>query len=545
MKLETRILSSLDTVWPDSCPEAREPHFTFLRNERFSFQVAFRMTDHGDNAANVNLEVESPVAGAVTVRIVASVPVMRPVYNKSDEYYVKKEPGMYPDPLMPLRQRFRVLRDNWRSLWVTVNADAKKLKAGSYPLILKLTAPQANETRTVTVELNIINALLPEQPLIVTNWMHCDCICDAHGVKPFSRAFWPIYANYLRAAAASGQNMVLTPAFTPPLDTPVGGERMTCQLVGVTLDKGRYSFDFTLLEKFIKTALRCGIKYFEHSHLFTQWGVEHAPKVMATVDGEYRRIFGWETDANGGEYREFLEAYLSALSVFLKEHSVDTMMFHISDEPSPKHLESYARAKAMIRDILGPVKVFDALHAYEFYERGLVEYPVVGTGSIHNFLGRCDSLWAYYIGTDSHSGKSNRLISCTSPRNRILGWQLWKFDCKGFLHWGFNFWYRTLSEGMVDPYLSPDGECDFIGGTSFLVYPGEGGPNMSLRAVVFGEGVQDNSALRLLESLVGREKVEAIIGEFFEDFSFNSCPDTPDVLLAMRDRVNLEIAKNV
>jgi len=40
-----------------------------------------------------------------------------------------------------------------------------------------------------------------------------------------------------------------------------------------------------------------GIQCFEIAHLFTQWGAKHAPKIMATVDGEYRKIFGWETDS--------------------------------------------------------------------------------------------------------------------------------------------------------------------------------------------------------------------------------------------------------
>jgi hypothetical protein len=49
------------------------------------------------------------------------------------------------------------------------------------------------------------------------------------------------------------------------------------------------------------------------SHLFTQWGAAHAPKIMATVDGTYRRLFGWETDAISDEYVGFLEAFAAEL----------------------------------------------------------------------------------------------------------------------------------------------------------------------------------------------------------------------------------------
>ncbi|MES9143981.1 glycoside hydrolase domain-containing protein, partial [Cutibacterium acnes] len=74
-------------------------------------------------------------------------------------------------------------------------------------------------------------------------------------------------------------------AFTPPLDTKVGGERPTVQLVGVNVTNGKYSFDFSKLKRFVDMCLGLGVEYFEMSHLFTQWGAAFAPKVIATVDG--------------------------------------------------------------------------------------------------------------------------------------------------------------------------------------------------------------------------------------------------------------------
>ena len=49
--------------------------------------------------------------------------------------------------------------------------------------------------------------------------------------------------------------MILTPIFTPPLDTAVGGERRTVQLVGITKTGSEYSFDFTLLERWINLCI--------------------------------------------------------------------------------------------------------------------------------------------------------------------------------------------------------------------------------------------------------------------------------------------------
>lgn len=80
------------------------------------------------------------------------------------------------------------------------------------------------------------------------------------------------------------------------------------QLVDITVHEGtsgesRYSFGYDKLDRYVQLALDAGMEYFEISHLFSQWGAIHAPKVMATVISggvsEYRRIFGWETDACG------------------------------------------------------------------------------------------------------------------------------------------------------------------------------------------------------------------------------------------------------
>ena len=78
----------------------------------------------------------------------------------------------------------------------------------------------------------------------------------------------------------------------------------TTQLMDITVEAdGSYRFGFEKLDRWIDLCHSVGIKYFEIAHLFTQWGAFKCPKVMATVDGEYKRIFGWETDAKGEEYK--------------------------------------------------------------------------------------------------------------------------------------------------------------------------------------------------------------------------------------------------
>ena len=129
-------------------------------------------------------------------------------------------------------------------------------------------------------------------------------LADIYGIEVFSDEYFEVMRSFITEAAKTGMNMILLPAFTPALDTPIGGERKTVQLVGIKVTDNGYEFDFSRLRRWIDMCRRCGIEYYEISHLFTQWGACHAPKIVADVGGEIRRIFGWDTDSCGEEYRQ-------------------------------------------------------------------------------------------------------------------------------------------------------------------------------------------------------------------------------------------------
>lgn len=196
------------------------------------------------------------------------------------------------------------------------------------------------------LELEVIPAVLPEQKLIFTQWFHCDCLASYYNVEVFSEEHWRIIENFVKTAVKNGINMLLMPVFTPPLDTEVGGERPTVQLVGVTKDGAHYSFDYTLADRWIDMCRRCSVRYYEVSHLFTQWGAAHAPKVMAYENGVYKKIFGWETDSLSDEYLDFIRQFLESFKKYMSEKGLlDKTMFHLSDEPSKEHLERYGKLR--------------------------------------------------------------------------------------------------------------------------------------------------------------------------------------------------------
>ncbi|ASN04205.1 DUF4091 domain-containing protein [Virgibacillus necropolis] len=541
-EFETRCLSSLVKVFPDEeLKDKTFNHASALLNETYSFQVAYRK--NGDSPKKIKVRMEGALQNVATIRSVGLVPSEFPCYLDHDDYVLRTTPGLYPDPLYPLdHNEVPVPKNQWRSVWVTVNLN-EKIQAGLQQIKLVFETAAGEQIGEETFELEIIPASLPEQRLICTQWFHADCLATHYDVDVFSEEHWNLIEQYVQTATVHGMNMLLTPLFTPPLDTDVGQERPTVQLVEVEKTGAKYQFNFDKLTRWIDLCLNNGIKYVEFSHLFTQWGAEHAPKIMANENGKLKKIFGWETDASGREYKDFLSQLFPELIAYIKHHKLEEQVyFHVSDEPNINNLESYKKASELIHDYLSDFPVIDALSDYQFYGQGLVKNPIPANDHMEPFLeNKVPNLWTYYC-CAQYKKVSNRFFNFPSARNRISGIQLYKYNIAGFLHWGYNFWYSRLSRKKINPFQNTDADGGFPSGDSFLVYPGEDGPIESIRMEVFYDALQDLRALQLLEKLTGRDRVLEIIEEQIP-ITFTDYPHGSEWLLTMREKINQKISE--
>ena len=554
--ITTKVLSSLEKVFLDEEPKAKERlKGMALKGEKYSFQWAFcRDFENECGTQRYRLDLESPLKEYIHVYTVRNVACELPAYlYEKDEDYLRTQPGLFPDALEEVAPNFVLMPWQWRAVWVMVDIP-KDAKPGKYPITLYLRKDETGKAAPKgdgeihaegTFTLEILNAELPEQELIFTQWFHNDCLATQYNVKLWSDKYWALFEKYVKNAADFGMNMLLTPIFTPPLDTEPGGERRTTQLLGVTkTGENAYEFDFTNLEKYIEIAEKCGIKYFELSHLFTQWGAAHAPKIIATVNGKEKRIFGWDTDSSSDEYQNFIKPLLKALIAWFTEKGMlDRVYFHFSDEPHLEHMEKYAAASAVAREILKDCNVIDALSEYPFYENGLIRNPIPSTYKAAQFYDKgVRPLWTYYC-CDQAEAVSNRFIAQPSYRNRVLGMQMFKYDVKGFLHWGYNFWNSQFSLCPISPFETTDALCAFQSGDAFSVYAGKDGePVPSLRQLVFNEGLQDMRALQLLATKMDKEdileKLEEANGGTFNFYRFKRDSRS---LLKLRKWVNEQI----
>lgn len=535
-------LSSLEKVFPDMVPGEPFQQFSMLKNEKYSFQVAFQ----AKKGSVLQFQIESELAASIQAFYVKLMPCALAAPVLSDNYFITKKPGDFPDLLEPIADSaVTALYDGYQAIWFEIKSE-QPLPAGSYPLTVRFTDEGA-QVGSVQLRAEVIDACLPEQSLIYTNWFHTDCIMSHYHVDAFSEAYWELTERFLKRAGAYGMNCVLTPLFTPPLDTEVGGERPTVQLVDVRqLSGNTYEFGFDKVDQWIAMCKRCNVRYYEMSHLFTQWGAKHAPKIIAQVDGVPKQIFGWKTKAAGKEYRAFIAQFAKAFIAYIDQKGIRSRcLFHVSDEPSKRMLRQYKKASQIVHENFTGFQVIDALSDYKIYKKGLIETPIPANDHVGPFIGKVKDLWTYYCCCQCTKNVSNRFFAMPSQRNRVLGYQLYKFDVKGFLHWGFNFWYAQYSKRVIDPFQETDAGKAFSSGDSFVVYPGENGePLDSLRLHVFFDALQDMRALQLLESRLGKAATIRLLEEGIETpITFNDYPHDAAWQLAARERVNREIQK--
>lgn len=119
--LSTRLLTSLEKIFPDQQPPAPPHHHgSMLKDEQYSFQLAYFAPQQ--IWEEVYLEVTSPLADHIQVYTVGLIPVELPIRFPHDENVLRTTPGLYPDLLTPLEPdaQIPVLPQRWRGIWITV-----------------------------------------------------------------------------------------------------------------------------------------------------------------------------------------------------------------------------------------------------------------------------------------------------------------------------------------------------------------------------------------------------------------------------------------
>jgi len=516
MRLRSWVESSLVRHFPGTQPRrSRNTPINAALDEQVSFQVAVRMGEGWP--LHIRVDAGGPEGWGVRVRRVGHVPVRHhntPILpDPADTDGLGAIPGYVPDPLFD--EHTILLPDGeTHAFWITVRPPPDA-KPGEHTITVTV-KPEGRPplTHTVCVRLHDIR-LGKRSGFRVTHWFYVDALIDWYRTKLFDRRFWSILPKYIRNAVDHGQDTLYVPVFTPPLD----GVKRPSQLLRVSrTGKDSYRFDWRDVRRYVRLAKKCGIEHFEWCHFFTQWDVQHAIRIYEGQGRDECLLWPPGTGATSSTYRAFLGQYLPRLHRFLQQEGIlDKSFFHVADEPPRDHLERYRAARAMLRDLAPWMRVMDALSDIDFARQGLTDTPIPSIRTALDFVSEAIPCWCYYA-CGPRGRFLNRLLDTPLTKIAMHGFLFYRWAFRGFLHWGYNYWYQSQTRNLVDPFNTQDGLRwpGWAYGDPFQVYPGPDGPIDSIRWEVFGESLQDYTLLQKLK--VSRDDKLLASIRSFEDF---------------------------
>ncbi len=506
MSLELKFVSAMEKVMPlTECGISPLTHCDTSEAEPFRVQLAYRAVYPLPFLTSpVRMKVRSDFGESLRVYEVRLLPSDFPAIRTEGDTDCRDCPGLFPELLAPCGDEVGLAYNQWRAFYFEV----PEPRRGEYSIEVEIEGEFLRGSARLGVTVSPLS--LPISPLIATMWSYYDAYAMAHSCEIYSDAYFDILSDYLKTYVGHGFNVLFAPLFDVRFDF----DRDNCvvgeQTVGVERGIEGYRFDFTRLEKLIACGRRAGLEYIEFSHLFSAWGAKCAVRV---ADRAGNPLFGPDTDGMSEEYLTFLKQLLRALSSLTERLGCSEKCFlHLSDEPRACDADRYAEIVRRLQPELSAFRRMEALSDLVYTERGLVDYPVVISNKISPFLERkTQRLFAYYC-WENATGCSNRAFGHSLARVRAIGVQLYRGDCAGFLHWGYNAWFRGLTRRYLDAFSDTSAGGVFPSGDAWVVYPGGA---VSIRLKALHEALIDERFLRAAEKKLGRAAVVAKIDELF------------------------------
>lgn len=310
--------SSLVRIFPKSDPGTSTSRtLVAARNKKLSFQVGIR--NGTQRVTTVECLTTAPEDIGVMVRRVGYVPMrhLTPGTRPEELDGLDYLPGLVPDPLFP-ETKSNLGPLEAQSFWITVDVPTTATP-GSYeiPLSVVFTAEKTAVPLSVAVSVHEFT-IKDRQDFPVTHWWRPSSIWGHYKLVPWSDEWFAMTEKYVRNMVEHGSNVLLvnTLEFRRELF------KQPNQMLKITKEGDKYSFDYSVVKRFVDMAKQCGVEYFEWPHLWLYWGVNN-PMPVYKDPGKSSELF-FSTDGGGfsPEYIDFLKQYLESLHAFLQQECI-------------------------------------------------------------------------------------------------------------------------------------------------------------------------------------------------------------------------------
>ena len=415
----------------------------------------------------------------------------RLINNRSKDAYSPLS-AYYPDPIIE-KQHWDVERDVAQPLWLTAKVPTSA-QPGNYKATFALSGKLAGESFRLTKEvaIKVYPVVMQEPDLWVTNWFTTSpstlkVLNGNKDVEPYSEAYWKMIKEIADKLKLCHSNTILISPF----------EHITCKKEG-----DKYTFDFTNFDKFAGLFHEVGaLKMIEGGHIASKKDNKgqfqlHLPKFDGKGTVEQRPLDDPET-------KDFYQQFFPAFYKHIKEVFPEVMYSqHIGDEPTDKNVASYIDIAKFIKGLCPDIKLIDACLSHKLNNILDIWVP--------EFDGYCaqqefydnrkkegDEVW-FYTCLNPQGEYANRFLELPLLKTRVIHWLNFKYYCKGYLHWGFNWWNQNPYGETTIIFEWDDGNVG-PGGDPWIIYPDNGKVYGSIRLEAMRDGIADYTLLRMLE----------------------------------------------
>ncbi|MBO5270028.1 MAG: DUF4091 domain-containing protein, partial [Clostridia bacterium] len=333
-----------------------------------------------------------------------------------------------------------------------------------------ITVTFADVSVEIPVSLKIYNVRIPavqEGSFHMVNWLYYDTLARQHKTEPYSDAYMEVVRNYLSQQLDMRSDYLMIPSGEPIRDAD-----------GRVVD-----FDFTHAEAVGNLALSMGytrilggfsIEWLQWTspELFLVW--DNSVEVT-TIEG-YRQLKLYFTRAN-----ECIE----------RNGWRDRYMQCLMDEPQFNNSKAYRIVGAICRKCIPGVCIHDPVESSDL--AGGLDVWSVKQAVFEKYLPDFRKLqemgeefWIYTCGFPANK-VMNRVMDLPLNASRLTMWMCYKYDCKGFLHWG----YHCHNEEERADTCYRVRERRFPAGNAHVVYLAKNGPIYGVRAHSQRTGAED------------------------------------------------------
>lgn len=531
--------SGMDKVFKtDAAQTLQAAKISAARHENEPFQIVLRADKSQLTSVTVTAsDLTSPGGGRITasnISIYLQHYVYLPAHSKD-----------YPDALPPYRGAFNMTQGQTQPLWINVYVP-KNTAPGDYTGTITISTSNAGNA-TVPVQLHVYNFTLPDDPKCTTAFALRDSeIYAQHKVAPNSSEAVALFKKYFEFVLSRNVSPFGLP-YGVNIFNDEGAKYLTDpRLTSITMP---YSSDRNQMSSIISRfdslgALKKGFIYgYDEPYLMDHINrVRDIANYVHSINRNARVAVVFSDDVVATSEPRWTSGtnYSAGQIVYHYEHRIlywknylyKCKVAHRADstnEPtSGPNWSQYWERVSIPRLLTGYADVWCCGVAFwDIYGPELVERANAG-----------EEVWSY-ITMMKDGVQSNYFVDYASIFTRIIPWQNYFYQSKGFLYWCLDYWSET-----PDPWKDIDtGQKSVptgrLYGEGSLIYPGYqigiDGPVSSIRLEVLRDGLDDYQYLWLLEQKLGRAGVMPYVNKLVSSWRAFSKDNTQ--LASVRDEI--------